>query len=394
MTRNARKKPIRVLHIHGGAIHDGASEHILTLARALLSFPVVPTLAVLKDGMVSVKAREAEVPVLPVKRAFRGDPSVIVRLARLMRQQETDIVHTHTVNSNFYGRFAALMARRPVIVTTVHTDLPAVIRDDYPNRLIRAAVLNMNSFMNRYAARLLTVSETMRQNMLNWGIAADRISVIYNGVDTRTVRMENFDSAEARKSFGINDAHEIIIGAAGRLVPVKNFDMFLQAARVVLDRGLPARFVLVGDGPRRDYLERLAGELRLREKLMFLGWRGDLTRVLSALDICVITSKTETTSLVALQAMALAKPVVATNVASLPEIVSVGETGLLVKLDDVSGLADSLERLIRDRQLRQQLGSNARNRVESRFDIRRMAEETYKVYEQVLANAGPHGVRP
>jgi glycosyltransferase involved in cell wall biosynthesis len=286
------------------------------------------------------------------------------------------------------------MARRPVIVTTVHTDLPAVIRDDYPNRLIRAAVLNMNSFMNRYAARLLTVSETMRQNMLNWGIAADRISVIYNGVDTRTVRMENFDSAEARKSFGINDAHEIIIGAAGRLVPVKNFDMFLQAARVVLDRGLPARFVLVGDGPRRDYLERLAGELRLREKLMFLGWRGDLTRVLSALDICVITSKTETTSLVALQAMALAKPVVATNVASLPEIVSVGETGLLVKLDDVSGLADSLERLIRDRQLRQQLGSNARNRVESRFDIRRMAEETYKVYEQVLANAGPHGVRP
>ncbi|GAB4339421.1 MAG: glycosyltransferase family 4 protein [Candidatus Abyssubacteria bacterium] len=384
MTPNARKRRIRVLHIHGGAIHDGASEHILTLARALLSFPVEPKLAVLKDGMVRVKAHEANVPIMRVKRAFRGDPSVILRLAGLIRREHIDVVHTHTVNSNFYGRFAALIARRPAIVTTVHTDLPAVISDDYPNTLMRAAVLAMNSFMNRYAARLITVSETMRRNMVEWGIAPDRISVIYNGVDTQAVRCENFAGAETRQSLGVTDADEIIIGAAGRLVPVKNFDMFLRAARAVLDRGLCARFILVGDGPQRDYLEKLAAELGLREKLVFLGWRGDLARVLSALDICVITSKTETTSLVALQAMALSKPVVATNVASLPEIVAHGKTGLLTELDDVSGLADSLERLIRDRELREQLGRNARTRVKNRFDIHRMAEETYQVYEQAL----------
>jgi glycosyltransferase involved in cell wall biosynthesis len=358
------------------------SEHILTLARALRQFPVEPVLAVLKNGAVAEKAGEIELPLFRVQRKFRGDVSAVVRLAGLIRRESIDLVHTHTINSNFYGRCAALLAGVPA-VTTVHTDLQAVIRDDYPLRITRAIVLDVNAFMNRYASRLITVSETMRQTMLTWGIDPKEISVVYHGLDTNAVRAENFPVDEAKEQFGFS-GQELIVGAAGRLVPVKNFEMFLQAARLLVDRKAQLRFLLIGDGPSRRLLERLAADLGVREKIVFSGYRKDFIQALSSLDICVITSRTESTSLVALQAMALKKPVIATRVASLPEIILDNQTGILVPLDDPVKLAESIERLAADAGLRETFGKAGRKWVEEKFDARRMAEQTWRIYEEVL----------
>ena len=381
-------KPIRVLHIHGGAIHGGASEHIMTLARGMREFPVEIMLAVLKDGTVSDKAREIDLPVFPVKRKFRGDLSVVFRMASLIREMRIDIVHTHTVNSNFYGRLASLLAREPIIVTTVHTDLPKVIGDDYPFGPTRKMVLGLNGFMNRYASRLITVSETMRQTMLDWGIREERISVVYNGLDANVVRKENFSAEDGRRAVGLPDRDEMVIGTAGRLVPCKNFDMLIRAARLIIERGHAAKFVIMGDGPQRERLEKLARSQGVGEAVIFTGWRGDFTRVLSSFDICAITSKTETTSLVALQAMALSKPVVATRAGSLPEIITDGKTGVLVPLDDEIALADAIDTLIEDTQARENLGREARKRIESTFDAAVMAEKTWELYREILSEEG------
>ncbi len=379
---------IRVLHVHGGAIHCGASEHILNLARALEGSPVEIRLAVLKDGAVRRKAEDLGLPVLLVQRKFRGDPTVVLRLARLMRRERIDIVHTHTLNSNFYGRLAAILARTPAIVTTVHTELPKVIADDYPSKLIQRLILWFNGFMNRYAERLITVSETMRKFLLEWGVRGDKITVIYNGIDTNAIRREKFLILEVNKRLEFSGNCDIIVGNAGRLVPVKNFEMFIRAARLLIDRGCAATFVIIGDGPNRQQLEELTKSIGLEKKLHFLGWRNDFTRALSSADICVVTSRTETTSLVALQAMALGRPVIATNVASLPEVVVDGETGFLVPLDDDSALADAIGRLVESPEMRERLGVAGRRRVEERFDAKRMARETLEVYRQVLSTRG------
>lgn len=355
-------------------------------------YPAEIMLAVLKDGAVGKKAEEIDLPVFRVKRKFRGDPGVILRLARLMKSERIDIVHTHTVNSNFYGRLAALLAGSPAIVTTVHTDLPEVIADDYPFAPTRRLVLGMNGFMNRFSAGLITVSETMRRTMIDWGIPEDRIIVIYNALDETAMAPHDSVPGDApedsEKMFGFPGGKEIIVGAAGRLVPVKNFAMLIRAARLLVDRGRAVKFVIIGEGPGRNGLEELIRRLGLEEFVRLAGWQSDFKLAISALDICVVTSRTETTSLVALQAMALAKPVVATRVGSLPEVMADHETGMLVPLDDEIALADAIDELMENPELRESLGRAARKRVESVFDASIMAEKTWNLYKDVLSRRG------
>jgi glycosyltransferase involved in cell wall biosynthesis len=169
-----------------------------------------------------------------------------------------------------------------------------------------------------------------------------------------------------------------LVGAFGRLAPVKNYPLFLEAARLVLEQE-PVSFVIAGDGPQRSQLESLAGRLGIADRVRFVGWLGNPYPLLSIVDLVVLTSSAEGFGLALLEAMALERPVVATAVGAVPEIVRDGVTGLLVPSREPAALASAIVRLLRDPSLRRALGRQGRE-LARQFSPTTMCDRVEEVY--------------
>jgi glycosyltransferase involved in cell wall biosynthesis len=180
-----------------------------------------------------------------------------------------------------------------------------------------------------------------------------------------------------------------LVGIVGRIFPIKNHVLFLQAAARIAARDPAARFVIVGDGPLRFALERQARELQIAERVVFTGWRRDLVRIYADLDVLVVSSDNEGTPVSAIEAMAAGCPVAATRVGGLPDLITDGESGLLVPPRDAACLANAVSRILTDGEFAQSLGRNGRNAVRRRFGIKRLIRDIDRLYNELLAMKGP-----
>jgi glycosyltransferase involved in cell wall biosynthesis len=176
-----------------------------------------------------------------------------------------------------------------------------------------------------------------------------------------------------------------LIGAVGRLTEQKGFDYLLEAFARVRDNVNEAHLVIAGDGERRHALESKARLLNIADAVHFLGWRNDVPSIMIDLDALIVPSLWEGFGLVTLEAMALSKPIVASNVSALPEIISHNETGLLVPPADSAALADSILNLLRDPEKAKTFGPRGRARLEKEFTIQRMAQRHVVVYKEAAS---------
>jgi glycosyltransferase involved in cell wall biosynthesis len=176
----------------------------------------------------------------------------------------------------------------------------------------------------------------------------------------------------------------ILIGALGNLRPEKNLETFLLAARSIVDAIPSIEFLVIGDGPAANQLKQLANDLRLSQSVHFLGERPDVPDLLAALDILVMSSYTESFPNAILEAMAMGKPVVATNVGGIPEVVEEGQTGFLIPARDPKAIAERVLSLCRDSARRLQMGRAARARVESNFTVQAVTAKLETIYFRSL----------
>lgn len=315
------------------------------------------------------------IPVTALSRRPGFHPSLALHLARVIKQQRIDVVHCHHYSPYVYGVLASLL--KPVqLVFTEHGRL----HDGAPSRKRRL----VNPLLSRLPGRICAVSADLKSHMVAEGFPARCIRVVYNGIDPGR-RPDAPQRAAARAALGL-PAGAFVAGTVGRLDPVKNLPVLLQAHAALVAKHPGARAVIVGDGPERGALEARAVELGIGGSVIFTGYRSEVRALMPAFDVYVNTSAYEGVSLTILEAMATTLPVVATPVGGNPEVVIDQETGYLVPARARS-LAEAVSTLALDPRRRRIMGEAGRWRVKKHFSIERMVEEYAAAYFGSRLNA-------
>jgi glycosyltransferase involved in cell wall biosynthesis len=300
-------------------------------------------------------------------------------LVRHIRENDVNLLHSHTLGVSVYACLAGLRTGVPVICT-LHGEPDLGRRGRW--RAIKFAILR------RGAARIVLVSNHLRDNLLRESrIPAGQTSVVHNGVDCD--RHVGGPDRTFRAELGIGDDC-FLFGAIGNVRVLKAYDDLLQAAAIAVKENPKLRIAVVGEGSG-DLLEgllRLRAELGLEKIVHFVGFRQDITLPLRGLDAFVLSSRSEGFSIATIQAMASGLAVVATRSGGPEEIVTDGVDGILVPAADPAALAGAMVRLAGDKELRARLGSAARATARARFSLTRMLESYEGIYGAALAQNG------
>jgi sugar transferase (PEP-CTERM/EpsH1 system associated) len=299
-------------------------------------------------------------------------PWMAVRIARLLRAWHADIVHTRNAESFFYGVVAARLAGVRAVIHSEHGR-------EFPEKPLRAWLQRR---LLRNVDFAFTVSRQLKSDLeRELRVPASRFEVLYNGVDVgRFQRQRAHDLAP-------DSSHTLLIGSVGRLVPVKNYALLLQSV-ARLPNALPCRLLLIGEGPERAALERLAAQLGLERRVAFPGHRDDVAQLLAEVDIFVLPSLSEGMSNTLLEAMAAGLPVVASDVGGNRELIEPERSGLLFPSGDVAALTAQLERLLGSGELRARLGDAAALRVRTEFSMQAMLARYTELYRRVGGRTG------
>lgn len=308
------------------------------------------------------------------------DLATLLRLYRLMRRVRPHVVHTHTAKAGAVGRLAARLAGVPVIVHTYHGHVLHGYFSPAKTRLFTA----IERGLARITDRLLVVSDAGRQDLLARGIGDPaRITVLRLGLDLAPFLEAERFRGQLRAELGLDGAAPLV-GIVARLVPIKRHEEFLAGAALLAQRVPAARFLVIGDGERRGELEAVAARPGLGGRVRFLGWRSDLARVYADLDVVTLTSTNEGSPVSLIEAMAAARPVVATRVGGVPDLVEDGVSGLLVPAGSPPALAAAVASVLEDRDRARALGEAARKRVHPAFDVGRLLSDVDHLYQELL----------
>jgi glycosyltransferase involved in cell wall biosynthesis len=315
-------------------------------------------------------------------RAIRplDDLRALWALFRLLRRFRPQVVHTHTAKAGVLGRVAAALARVPVVVHTYHGH----VLHGYFGRLANRAIRLLERALGGLSSALVTVSESVQQDLVALRVArADRIRVVPLGLELTPFAGELARGA-LRSEAGF-DPRAPLVGMVGRLAPVKDVPTFLQAARVLLDSRPDVRFSLVGDGDERAALESQARALGLGGALHFHGWRRDLPAVYGDLDVVVNSSRNEGTPVALIEALAAARPVVATAVGGTPDLLAGGAHGTLVAPGDPAALARAIAAALNDPAAAQARARQGRAHVLEHHAVARLVRDMDSLYRELLA---------
>lgn len=303
------------------------------------------------------------------------------KLFRMMRRERPDIVHTHMAKAGALGRLAATFSGVPVKVHTFHGH----VFDGYFGPLTTRCFLTIERFLAKRSNCLIAVSDHVRQEICQrFHIdSLDRVRIVPLGLDLEPFLRLNGGNGRLRKELGVSPQTRLV-GIVGRLAPIKNHSFFLEIAEVLIKRHGDLHFVIVGGGEQEDALKRLVREKALSRRVTFLGWRRDLTDIYSDLDLAVLTSCNEGTPVSLIEAMAAGKPVVATRVGGVPDVVQEGVTGYTVASGDLSAFVEKVERLLDRPDLRQAMGKEGRQWVKERFSKERLLQRMRALYKELL----------
>lgn len=345
----------------------GGTENVVLMLCELL-LPRVKKLVVCSDGGCNVeKLARMGVVHCAIPDMENKSPAVILSILRtlngIVEREKITMIHTHHRMAAFYSRIMR-KNRGIIVINTSH-----------------------NTFSNKRAftrfalkrAELVACGEKVAENLTGFFGLSDRpIRVIRNAVKPHDKTAPEPDTLKRLREEGC-----FLVGNIGRLSEQKGFEYFLQAASVVIKKHENARFIVVGDGERRERLERLAGELGLSEKVLFLGYRSDARAIIGALDLVVLSSLWEGLPLTPIEAFAAGRTVVATAVDGTTEIVADGINGFLVPKADGEALADRICRIISDPPLRTGFEKAALETYRREFSYERFSGEYLSLYEEL-----------
>jgi glycosyltransferase involved in cell wall biosynthesis len=384
------KRPIRILRIIARLNVGGPAIHVTLLTEKLSAPDYESTLlcGAIEPGegdmMYYAEAHGVQPILLPeLGRSIHPlrDPQIIWKMYKLIREMKPDVVHTHTAKAGFVGRVAAWMAGTPVIIHTFHGH----IFQGYFSSLKTTVFILLERLTARMSDTIITLTEGLRRELAEeYHIARKKhITVLPLGLDLEPFAQIPRHTGEFRKAWDI-PPDVPLVGIVGRLVPIKNHSLFLEAAARVQAQLPAARFVIIGDGETRAEVEAKADALGLRDCVTFTGWQRDLAPIYSDLDALVISSLNEGTPVSVIEAVAAGCPVVATAVGGLPDLLDHGQLGKLVPSENPDALADA----ITDTLLNPPDTAATRPLMVDRYGIDRLVSDLDGLYRGLLAKKG------
>ena len=327
----------------------------------------------LSPGMPAGRIPELRREMHPIDdvRAFR-------ELGRLISVRRPQVVHTNLAKAGALGRIAAHRARVPVVVHTFHGH----VLEGYFSSPVSRGFLVLERLLATISDALLAVSNTVRDDLVALRVGRpDQWCVIPLGLDLEDL-LRGHDPRTARQALGLSETGPAV-GIVGRLTAIKEHRTFLRAMAHVAHQRPDATFVVAGEGELRARLQTEAARL-LGDRCRFLGWVMDLPALYAALDVVVLTSRNEGAPVALIEAGAAGRPVVATKVGGVADVVLDGRTGLLAPAGDVSRIANHVLRLLANPAEADALGAAGRDWVRDRFTIDRLADDLAALYRKLL----------
>jgi glycosyltransferase involved in cell wall biosynthesis len=380
---------VRVVRVFSRLNVGGPSVHVILLSSDLRALGYQTRLVVgresPREGNMLPLAAEKQVTCEAMAGLGReiaplSDARALVGLVRLMRAWKPAIVHTHTAKAGLLGRLAARAAGVPIVVHTYHGH---VLRGYFPPAK-SAAFRWLETRLSRLASALVAVSDSVKSDLVALGVApAAKIRVIPLGLELCHLA-QDLPRGVLRAEAGI-DERAPLVAMVGRLVPIKDVGTFLRAARLVRDAQPQARFALVGDGEERPALEALVRELAIVDAVTFFGWRRDLAPVYGDLDVVVNASRNEGTPVALIEALAAAKPVVATRVGGTPDLLGRDERGRLVEPGDPRALASAIVETLKESEAARRRAQAGREHVLARHSSDRLVRDVDALYRELRA---------
>lgn len=373
--KKSDSSPIHVMQVLHTLEIGGAEKLAYDIARNFkpgfrFSFFCLDGLGELSDR---IKAEGGEVYCFGRKGGW--DFALIKRFAQLMTDIKVDVVQAHQYTPYFYTVMAALYSKRhPRVIFTEHGR-------HQPDK-VRGKRVVFNTLMRPFTAKYTGVAQFSKDSLVQFEkIPAHRIDVIYNGIDLSRFPKQ-YSQSEKRKQLGL-PLDRTLIGIIARFDPIKDHKSLIDAIALLLNKVPDTQLLIVGDGPIRQELEDQVAQLKLSDSVRFLGMRSDVPDILMALDVFVLPSIMEATSVTLLEAMAASTPVVATRAGGNKEVVVDGTTGLLVPVSQPPALADALATLLTDRSTADAMGKAARKRVEDNFTFEMMIDKHEHMYREL-----------
>lgn len=392
----------KILRIHNRLIVGGPS-HNVTLLTAYLSPEFETRLLVGKKdpaekdaayiaqrlGLKPIEIAEMRRSILPF-----NDIIAYFKIKKIIREFKPDIVHTHASKSGAIGRLAAKSCNVPLIVHTFHGN----VFHSYFNGFLTSLIIRIERFLAKRTDAIVAISDSQRKELTDvYKIAPpEKIFTIPLGFNLEKFSVDQDAKKELFKNKYGFDKNDIVVGIIGRLVPVKNHEMFLEVAALIkAHSNKNIRFVIIGDGESRPLIEKKAAALNLsysyfvtnpkaKTDILVTSWETEIDEALAGIDIIVLTSHNEGTPVSLIEAQAAHKPVVSTNVGGIEDIVQHGETGFITEAGDTAAFAQHIQTLIDAPQLREQMGKKGYENVIKRYSKQRLITDMKHLYLSFL----------
>jgi L-malate glycosyltransferase len=358
------------LHIDTARTWRGGQNQVLLTLNGLRAMGQRVALVAHPEGELRRRVAE-DLDLVPFTPRTEIDLSAAWRLSQVLRRMAPDVIHAHDPHGIAVAALALSLGApkpAPALVATRRVDFHLK-----GNSLSRWKHGQVDCF--------IAASEAIRHMLVADGVPAERTVTVHEGIDLAQVA--------AAPPVNVHEAlwlphHAPLVGNVAALVPHKGQSYLIEAAQLVVLQIPDARFVILGEGELREHLQHLVGEHHLEKHVLLPGFRTDVLGCIKAFDVFAMSSVTEGLGTSLLDAMACARPIVATRAGGIPEVVEDGETGLLVPPRDARALANALVTLLNDPAERERLGAAGLARVSARFSVERMVAGTAAVYEHVV----------
>jgi glycosyltransferase involved in cell wall biosynthesis len=357
--------------------YGGSSSRVLSLMER--AKPGTVALACLKSGAITRQAIRLGLPVHIVA-SHKADPRLLFRLIQVIRREGYNVLDSQNIQSKFWANLAAIMTQTSLVSTLNSWYANEHGKASIKGRMYTLIELGTNQSLDLY----ITVSEKDRHSLLQAGLQEDKVELIYNAVDLNTSVITG-DSGSLKKKFDL-PPDSIICTAVGRLVPVKGYDVFINAFQKIASQVPQLYGLIVGEGECQEELRKQIQGAGLENRVQLVGYydRQEAMFILKSSDIFVMPSRYEGTPIALLEAAALARPILASSTGGIPELVQHDEHAYLVPPGDPTALAEGLMKLTLDQEYARKLGQNARQRIQQKFNLESQFNSTWQAYQKAL----------
>lgn len=371
---------INVLHLRSSSGFGGGEQVILTICKNLNKEKFQPFVACFteKKGTEKALLERAQffnIPTILIRTKRRLDIKGIIQLRNYLRELNIKIVHSHDFKSNLYALLSCIGSKVKCVSTMHGIIIPFSLK-------FKFTIWINDHILNLFFDRIIAVADHIAEGVRRCGVPAKKIVTIYNGLD-ETLMPQEFKTNNEPLYFP-SDGY--IVATITRLYPSKGNKYLIEAAKEIVKNYRQIYFFIVGDGPSKTELEEQVKNLSLTENVIFTGHRNDVKEILEKINLFVLPSLQEGTPMIVMEAMALGKPIIATDIPGVNRLIENNITGILVPPADSIRLAEAILYLYRNPDFANKLGEQAKKVFKEKFTAEQMVRKTEQLYEELVKN--------